>query len=425
MRRVAAWVRGASASPDARWLAAILALAAVVRALVVWRTPGYVPFGDAADYDRLAASLAYLGQYGTTGWAAPGGPTAFRGPAYPYLLSWVYEATGARWGAARSAGVILGTISVALVWEIARRLAGLRVARWSALVWALLPTSAWLAAGLVSEVLFVPLLLGVVAAALVHRDRPHLAWPLLVGALGGLALLTRSTGVVVLLPVAVGLWTARRRLRDPLVALVVAGLVLAPWAARNHREFGRLLPFGTHSGFTLAGAWNSGAAAPGDYFAASHLAQTVPDTAELFTPNLRDEAQLDRELRSRALRFGREHPGFVLRATGAHLLRLLMVGQGQAHVGRLSAREMGVPETWRWTLRPPILVVAALALLALALTVRRRLSLGPLWVWAVPLLLLATTAPVVGAPRYRLPLDPFLVIAATAAAGWAIAAIRR
>jgi hypothetical protein len=34
----------------------------------------------------------------------------------------------------------------------------------------------------------------------------------------------------------------------------------------------------------------------------------------------------------------------------------------------------------------------------------------PVWVWAVPVLLLATTVPIVGNPRYRVAVDPFLVL---------------
>ncbi len=36
----------------------------------------------------------------------------------------------------------------------------------------------------------------------------------------------------------------------------------------------------------------------------------------------------------------------------------------------------------------------------------------PVWLWLVPVLSLASTVAVIGNPRYRLPLDPFLVLAA-------------
>jgi len=111
----------------------------------------------------------------------------------------------------------------------------------------------------VSEAIYlvvIPLLLLLAAQVL---DEP--SWPrwLALGAVVGLAALTRSEGILFLpflvvpvVLVAVRTWKAR------LLAVVLAGgatlLVLTPWLVRNYDEFDGLT-LSTNRGVTLAGGW--------------------------------------------------------------------------------------------------------------------------------------------------------------------------
>ena len=79
-------------------------------------------------------------------------------------------------------------------------------------------------------------------------------------------------------------------------------------------------------------------------------------------------------------------------------------------------RELALPG---WLRAPATLsaqLVTGLALLALLTAgVRRRgLPVGPWWLWAIPLLTLVVTVPMVGNPLKRAPLDPFLILPAAA-----------
>jgi 4-amino-4-deoxy-L-arabinose transferase-like glycosyltransferase len=411
-RRLAA----ALAGREARWLLGILGVALLVRIAVIVATRDYAPWGDPADYDRIAIAFSALGEWAPTTWAEPGTPTAFRAPAYPLLLAAIYDLTGMRYAAARVVEALLGVLSVGLAWAIARQIAtDPRVARWAAGLCALLPSLVWLNASLLSETLFVPLLLGAALAVLLHRERPGWRLALLAGVLAGLAVATRSSGAPLVLPLLLGLWLPGRRWRPTAVAAVAVVLVLTPWTVRNWIELDRFMPLGSHAGYTLAGVWNEESNGPGELFAASRLPEQQRAMQDLFLPSRLTEGQLDRELRARGLRYGREHPGFVARATGAHLLRLFLVGPGHARAAELSAREMAIPEGWRGTLRPPVLALVLLTLVAVVGWIRRRRQPGPLWLWAVPVVLLVTTAPLVGSPRYRIPLDPFLALAAATA----------
>src|SRR5688500_12703407 len=140
-----------------RWLAAIVVLAFVLRLAAVAGTWEAQPWGDPVDFHTPGLALAAAGPSPPTGYAEPGGASALRPPAYPYLLGAVYEVAGVKVNAGRLLGVLLGTLSVVLVYLIGLRLFGRREALAAAGLAAVFPPLVWLSAALLSEVLFVPL----------------------------------------------------------------------------------------------------------------------------------------------------------------------------------------------------------------------------------------------------------------------------
>src|SRR5687768_14987996 len=100
---------------------AVLAIALLARLTVIAASDDYRPVDDAADYDRLATSLADTGRYPPTQYARHGSPSALRPPAYPYTLALTYELTGRSWTAGRVLGAVLGGVSVALIALVALR----------------------------------------------------------------------------------------------------------------------------------------------------------------------------------------------------------------------------------------------------------------------------------------------------------------
>jgi dolichyl-phosphate-mannose-protein mannosyltransferase len=401
-------------------LAALLAVALVLRVGLVATTTEYVPSGDAADYDFHAAYITEHGEYPPTALAAPGSPSAFRPPAYPHLLAAVYEVSGKRWTAGRLAGALLGTAAVLVVFLIGELAFGRRAGLAAGGLAAVFPPLVFLSGALVSENLFVPLVLGAVYAAL--RFRPsggRLGWSLLAGALCGLAALTRTNGILVLLPVAIacwppGRWRPRpRALAAPALAVLAALAVIAPWTVRNALAFGELVPVSTQSGYTLAGAWNAEAAADGPLQAATRLPDTqVPALRPLFHRPGKEEPKLDRELRRRAREFAGDHVGYLPEATRLNLLRMVGIGGDPAFTDGWNG-ELDLTAPRRRIAGLGLAILAALALLALARRAgRERLRRAPAWLWLVPLLLLASTVPLLGKPRYRAAVDPFVVLVA-------------
>lgn len=403
------------------WPWAILGLALVLRVTAVLATPDYAPFGDPADYDRIARYLADVGTYPPSSFADPTSPSALRPPGYPYLLAAIYEVFGVRWTVVRLVAGLLGTVGVWLLWDTVRRLWDARLATWTAAVAAVVPSLVWVGGGLTAESLFVPLVLASAWAAVRHRDAGgHPALVLAAGVLLGLAVVTRTNGVVLLLPLLVAAWVPRRRWTDPVVLLLGVVVALSPWTVRNAAAFGSFAPLGTQSGFTIAGAYNGEGNRRGPGIAAWQQPSGVPELRPLFARPGTDEVEVDAELRDRGVDYAVHHPGFVLVAAGVHGLQLFHLWPDIERASGNAFRETGVPESlWgEYTAAFWVFLVAVAA--GVVVLVRRRGSPGPLWLWAMPVLIVLSVVPLLGPPRYRIPADPFLAILAATAllAAW-------
>ena len=327
-------------------------------------------------------------------------------------------------------------LAVLLVIALATRLAGSRVGLIAGSLAAVFPPLVLLSRDLYSESLFIPLVLLTALAALRFRDEGRTRWVVAVGVLLGLIALTRNPGPALLLPALIGVWAIRPRwswpaLRMPLLALVVAALVVLPWTLRNAVEFGRLIPVTTSTGFALAGTYNEEAEQDPDNSAAWRTPSTVPELAPLFTTPGIDEGTLDARLRDEATEFIRGHPLYTLEVAWHNGLRLFQLEDGSVvdpSSGPVEMRGIGSGATLAESVA--LIVIAPFALAGAFILVLRwrrvraagssRDATGPrltttAFVWLFPLLILLSAALVAGLPRYRIPADPFFLILAAIA----------
>jgi 4-amino-4-deoxy-L-arabinose transferase-like glycosyltransferase len=410
--------------------AGIVLLALVLRIVVIAFDTGYRPANDALEYDYYARSIASGDGYPESGYLLQGGPTAIRGPGYPYLLGAVYAASNDSVAAGRLLDAALGALTVLLLYLIVRRIWGRRVALVAAALTAVFPPLVLLSRDLVSESLFIPLELAAVLCVLEFRSSGGmLRWAAMAGAIAGLAALTRPTGFVLMIPIALGVWTLRPRLRvesllAPLLCLLCAVLILVPWIVRDALEFGRFVPVTTSGGIATAGTYNEASYRDSSNHGAWRDPQVVPRFRPLFTTPGIDEATVDSVLRRDARDFAWEHPGYVAEATAWNLLRLFEIFGGSVVDGNgkvVSDRGIGSadPTTERAGLAIAVGlgVVGLFAMFSAGSRTKRegkppRVPRGPLFLWLVPILMIAAAAPIAGVPRYRLPADPFLLILA-------------
>ena len=409
-----------------RGLLLVLALALAVRVLTIVLTPGFTPETDALDYDRHGVTIAVDSSYPSTVLAPGGGPTAFRPPAMPVALGALYEVVGvdserARWRAGRIFEAVLGTVAVALIALIALRLWGPAAGLLSAFIAALYPPLVLIGSSLMAEPLYIVLLLGAVLAALMSRDARHpLRWAALAGGLAGLAALTRSNGLAVLLPLAVLVWAmrprwSRRALAAPAVLLVVTALVLAPWTVRNASVLDAFVPVSTQSGYAFAGTYNDEARDHPRFPTIWVPPWRVEAMQTAYADRSLDEVELSAELRDRAVDYLRENPGYLAEVMGHNVLRLLNL-EGPA-IERYLAPLEGYPVE---LVNVSVYAFWLLALVAAAGAFTRAARRAPVALWGVPLFAALSCILFLGLTRYRSPADPFLVMLASLAllAAW-------
>ena len=382
-------------------VAAVLALALTLRlGLAVLHDPPPAT-GDALDFARHAAALADSGSYPPSTIAQEGGPTAFRPPAYPFVLAGVYELAG-RDDAPRIFGALLGTVAVALLGWCALALFGIREAIAAMALAAVFPPLIMVSAAQLSEALFVVLVLGSLACVLKRPER--LAWAVAAGVLAGAAALTRTNGLAILLPL---LLAVPRRHAPALLAAAVIAII--PWSVRSSTALDAFVPTTTQAGFALAGAYNDEARID-ERFPAAWRPPTMPPYDDLLRDGGANEAELEADFRAEALEFAADHPLYPLRVVFWASVRMLDLADPELE--EVSAREAGVGKGFVTLNRYALWVLLALAA-AGAFTATARAA--PRWLWLFPVVLWLGVAVAIAATRYRVPVDPFLILLASCA----------
>lgn len=394
----------------------VLAVALIARIAGVVLTPDYAPVFDSGDYARHATSIAHGFGFPESLFTVSGGPTAFRPPLYPYALGGVYAVFGdgqAGETAGRVLGAMLGTAAVYLVWLVAARTWRTRVGLIAAGVAAVFPPLVLLNDALITEPLFLTIELAIVLTALVSRDRGgDWRWAAACGALCSLAALTRSNGILLMLPAAAGVWVAKPRfsrsgLLAPVALALAAVITIVPWTIRNSDEFDRFVPFSTQTGFGMAGIFNDAArdypGYPGTWIVPQRTARYKP----IFAVKGQNEAELDSSLRGSAGDYARDHLGYFVEATVLNTLRTLNLAPADPLSAHADEEQLGIGRTAARLVQASWYLAILLGILgAIALIRRPRDLRGPLFIWVVPVLLLLAATWVIASTRYRAPVYP-------------------
>jgi len=405
--------------PPRAW--ALLAVALVLRLVVVVTTFDTPTTLDPADFSRNGWSFAQGHGLPPSNRAPAGGPSAFRPPAYPVFLGNVYAVVGREAPAmARLVQTVLGTLAVGLIGLIAARIWGRRVGMLALGIAAIAPPLVILSTALVSEALFIPVMLAAVLAALeARRSSRPLRWAIVTGVLVGVAELTRTNALVLLPALGLALWTAQpgspRRALVRVTAMVAAAvLTVAPWTVRNWLRFHAFVPVSTEVGYTLAGTYNAASRAdthwPAVWKEADHGASREYGAILFYASTQRwDERTLGDRLLAAAIRDLGRDPAYVLQVGAWNTIRMFHLGELDFAVKNL--RDTDIPRL------PALLAIYGfypLAILALAGIGTGLVRRAPAWMWLVPVSL-ASAVFVTGFIRFRSPIDPFLVMLAALA----------
>jgi hypothetical protein len=264
-----------------------------------------------------------------------------------------------------------------------------------------------------SESLYGLTIAATILAAVWLMERPSPRRAAVLGAAIGLAALTRTEAlalVVLLVPFAVR-GAGGRRLRLAAVAVVATAVVVAPWCIRNTLEFDRPVGVSTGDGGVLAGA-NNHDAYYGPQKGAWNLAGLTlrrSARAERF-----DDAALSARLRRKGLDYAGDHAGRLVPVAGVRVLRTWSVwpldpDEKVTYNAFVGGRDKGA----EWAALAMGWAVMALAVAGGIALRRRGVPLVPL---VAPLVLVTVVSALFfGDVRFREAADVSLVLLAAAA----------
>lgn len=392
-----------------KWaIGAIALLALAIRVVYALSQDGYPVIGDALTFHLVGQGIA--DGHGFVEAFAPYGPTAEHPPAFELLLATFDKLGGNGYEAHRIALGALGTVNVVLVGLLGRTVAGEGVGLLAALLAAIHPLFWTADAALMSETLYGTFLLTTLLVGVWALRAPSARRFAALGALIGLAALTRgeALGLVVLLALPLALLAARpagRRAALLGAAIGALVLVLAPWTIRNAARFDTPVLISTNSSGLFVGA-NCPDTYGGPLIGAWRFQCYTPRRAG------EDEAEYFVRQRGIGLRYARDHADRIPVVVAARLGRLLDVfryGQSlffnAAEGRRASWVGRGIRMDWG---------VGLLALAGIAMLLRRRERM--LVVLLAPVVLvLAVAAVTYGGTRFRYAAEPSLVILAAVA----------
>lgn len=366
--------------------------------------PAYFFSPDAQSYDTLATNLLkgeglwmedYRGLYGERGVPV----RSFRPVMMPLYLAGVYSVLGHSFLPARVGLLILSSLSCVFVYVLGRRLVGETGSWFAGLGTAVYPRLIYYSPMLSTETLYIFLLL--LVTVLLYRSAERMGWWnwVVTGVVFSMAVLTRSV-LGAFLPVLV-LWfivyqdSRKAGFRNYVVMCMGAVVGLSPWVVRNYIVHGEFVPLTTEGGFTLWVTNNEKFKGGGTNY--------LPEDK---TPLLgKTETQIDRTLYRMGLEYIRKNPGIFLKNAIRKFVdfwrpypRPSQVGWKPALVSALSFL--------------PVLVLAIWGMIAYRWKWREH--------WLVYLLIIYYTCihmVFMSVTRYRLPLEPYLIIFAGGALG--------
>jgi len=210
-----------------------------------------LPTYDQSSYDEMATSISE-----GEGYKLNGAATAFKVPFYSMFLGGIYYIFGHKYIIARIIQSIIGTLICIIVYFISKELFGFKIGVLSAFIISIYPPLIKIPSLLLSENLFIFLLSFILWALFYLKKRNSLIIQILIGVSLGLTILTR--GIAIFLPIVIYLilrtFDLERPYRTAFVVFFFLAITISPWILRNYLIFGRPV-LSTEGGRALYASW--------------------------------------------------------------------------------------------------------------------------------------------------------------------------
>src|SRR5277367_1206932 len=361
---------------------------------------------------NIAHSLA-IGHGFSSPFRVDTGPTAWMTPLFPLLLAGIFRLFGAytfhAWAATVLFNISCCTLACMPIYFAGKRIGGIALGAGAAWLWAVFPNaillpveSMWDAS--ISALLVATILWATLALAESESDSQRLRGWCAYGLLWGIALMFNAT-LAALFPFLAGwlVYRARQEKREwfknAAAAVVIIILCCVPWTIRNYRVFHQFVPLRSVLGLQL---WLGNNDQTQDIFRGDlHPIYNTPEREQYISLG---ELAYMQQKKQEAIAYMFSHPG-----REAHLIldRAISIWSGgtpyplEDFIGTPSLRFRGILA---------FNLVAALGTLCGIIILFRERSPFAVPIAAFPLIYPWAYYLTLALPRYRLPIDPIVML---------------
>jgi hypothetical protein len=337
------------------------------------------------------------------------GPTAWMTPGYPLLLAGIFRLFGAytfpAWAAAVLLNILCCTLVCVPIFYAGKRIGGLGLGASAAWLWTVFPNailipveSMWDAS--LSALLVATILWTTIALAESERMRDWCAY----GLLWGVALMVNAT-LAALFPLLLG-WAVYRQHQQErswvgraAAAVAIVVLCCLPWTIRNYRVFHQFVPLRSVLGLQL---WLGNNEQTQDIFRGDlHPIYNATEREHYIALG---EIAYMHEKRQEAVQYMVSHPG-----REAHLIANRFISIWSGGTPNPATDFLGTPSLWFRSILAFNLLAAVGALCGIIILFRNQNA------FAFPVAVLPVVYPwayylTLALPRYRLPIDPIVLL---------------
>lgn len=332
---------------------------------------------------------------------------AYQPPLFACFIALIYSLFGSSIYYVLFAQAILGSISCLLIYWIAGELSGKDTGLLAAFIAAGYLQLIRYSSELLSETLFIFLILAAVLAVLISERRANNFMAVTAGVLFGLAALTREVALFPLLGIILWYyWISRdmvQALKKWSMVFLFAILTILPWTVRNYLVFHSLVPLSTSGGINFYIGNNPEATAEYRFVLPSGAIWNKP------SPNGRTEIETARLCYREAIKFIRDHPKTFFLQTARRVYQLWGPPFYKVSITG-SKSELAFRLIWL----AQYLLIFILSFILVPFLFKKEIG-----AWTMPyLMILLLSAPyffTLASSRFRLPLIPFMVILASGA----------
>jgi 4-amino-4-deoxy-L-arabinose transferase-like glycosyltransferase len=370
-------------------------LVALLPRLAVAINSRLIPINDAAGYDTYALNLL-----AGKGFVNPEGQlTSWREPVYPTFLSCIYYLFGHSFLAVRIIQAVLGALVCVIIFLTCRRLLGSGIAIISALLCCINLSLIEITEHLFTENLFIFLFaLGIFLLLLARENDLGFRNLIAAGFVLGLATLTRS--VTILFPLFILIFMAadlifkpiprNRLIKIAIVFLLAFSFTIFPWTLRNWRVHKKLVPVVTRTGL---GLYSSFVPPDGKTFGFN-----ANDAVTRKAETLNSEVERSDYLTQETFKYIKNNPRRVVKLELIKLLFFWAPFDWSIFAGEVYNFSYGF--------------VLPFFIFGIFITFRRFKDLALIYLPVIYILFCALVT--FGIPRFRLPVEPYIIIIAAA-----------